>query len=106
MRLEISDDALHDQPIRLFDLYPLLGVSDRTLRLYCAQAFGLSPHRYLHLRRMQHVRRVLQSADPATATVTDIALDHGFAELGRFAGQYRVLFGKVPSATLHRPPTA
>jgi adenylate cyclase len=36
------------------------------------------------------------------ATVTDIALANGFSQLGRFAGQYRRLFGELPSATLRR----
>jgi AraC-like DNA-binding protein len=35
-------------------------------------------------------------------TVTEVASDYGFGELGRFSVQYRALFGESPSASLHR----
>jgi AraC-like DNA-binding protein len=77
-----------------------IGVSGRTLRLACREQLGASPFQYVMLRRMQAVRRALQKADPAIARVTDIASDHGFFELGRFAVNYRRVFGETPSATL------
>jgi AraC-like DNA-binding protein len=64
----------------------------------------MGPVRYLWLRRMSLVRAALMRADPATTTVTDIATDHGFWELGRFSVEYRTLFGESPSAALRRPP--
>jgi AraC-like DNA-binding protein len=65
---------------------------------------GMSPHRYLWLRRMNLARPALTLADPTVTTVTVIANDHGFAELGRFAVAYRQLFGESRSATLRRAP--
>jgi AraC-like DNA-binding protein len=64
----------------------------------------MSAHRYLWLRRMKQARRALSLADPAGNTVTAIANDYGFWELGRFSVAYRKLFGEAPSATLRDSP--
>ena len=64
----------------------------------------MGPIRYLALRRMNLVRRALLRAVSSTTTVTRIATDHGFWELGRFAVSYNALFGETPSVTLQRPP--
>jgi Helix-turn-helix domain len=65
---------------------------------------GMAPHRYLRVRQLNLARRTLALVDPATETVTEIATQHGFWELGRFAVTYRVLFGERPSTTLRRAP--
>jgi len=64
----------------------------------------MGPTRYLWLRRVHLARRALGRADPATATVTEIATNYGFWELGRFSVAYRSLFGESPSSRLRRPP--
>jgi AraC-like DNA-binding protein len=53
---------------------------------------------------MHLVRWALRSAYAEKTTVTEIATDYGFWELGRFAVAYRSLFGEAPSAALRRPP--
>ena len=82
---------------------PLFGAAERTLRAACEEHLGMGPIRYLTFRRMHLVRRALVRADPATAKVTQIAMDHGFWELGRFSVAYRQLFGEAPSDSLRRP---
>lgn len=103
-RFERLLEERQGEPLYMTEVCAAIGVTDRTLRLYCHEQLGMSPHRYLWLRRMQQARRALSLADAAETTVTAIANDHGFAELGRFAVSYRDLFGESPSATLRRPP--
>jgi AraC-like DNA-binding protein len=64
----------------------------------------MSPKRYLLLRRMNFARQALRDGSPGATTVTEIATQYGFWQFGRFAGEYRSLFGESPSATLGRPP--
>jgi AraC-like DNA-binding protein len=49
---------------------------------------------------MHLARRALRRADAETTTVTEIATNCGFWELGRFAVAYRSLFGESPSTAL------
>ena len=86
------------------ELCTAAGVSYRTLRDCCQEHLGMSPKRYLWLRRMHLARRALRRADAETTTVTEIATNCGFWELGRFAVAYRSLFGESPSTALRRPP--
>jgi AraC-like DNA-binding protein len=90
----------------LADICSAVGASERTLRACCEERLGMGPIRYLWLRRMHLARRALLGADPATATVTRIATDHGFWELGRFSVAYQVLFGESLSASLRKPSSA
>ena len=65
--------ARYDRPVYTTDLCAAIGVSDRTLEICCREHLGMSPQKYLRLRRMQRVRRALTLADPGSATVTGIA---------------------------------
>jgi AraC-like DNA-binding protein len=85
-----------------FEICAATGVPERTLRKCCVKFLGLSPSRYILLRRLNLVRARLQRADPATATVAEVAFRYHFSELGRFAADYRALFGETPSETLKK----
>ena len=78
-------------------------VSERTLRQAFVREFDLPPSRYFHNWAMQAAHRRLRDADPAEHSVAEIALDVGFGHLGRFSGQYRALYGTMPSTTLRTP---
>lgn len=100
---EVLADHLSHPP-DLPRLCELIGVSDRILRLCCAEFFGMSPTRYVLLRRLREVHRALRDADPDIVNVEEIARRFGFAQLGRFAGTYSAIFGENPLTTLKRPP--
>lgn len=97
-------EAKPDQPIYLAEICATIGVAERTLRSCCEEHLGMGPIRYLTLRRMHLVRHALLRANHGSATVTRVATDHGFWELGRFAVVYRAMFGESPLASLKRPP--
>ena len=99
-RFERAIGEAEGQPLYLTELCARIGVQERTLRNHCLEYLGMSPHRYLWLRRMDQARRALILADPREKTVTTIANDYGFWELGRFSVAYRKLFGESPSTTL------
>ena len=103
-RFEEFLDAHPGRPLYLTEICAAIGVAERTLRVACEKHLGMGPIRFLSLRRMHLVHRALQQADPSTTTVTRLATDHGFWELGRFAVAYRALFGEPPSESLRRPP--
>lgn len=102
-RFEGFLEANPERPMYLTEICAAIGVAERTLRAACEEHLGMGPVRYLSLRRMHLVRRALLRADPATMTVTRLAIDHGFWELGRFSVTYRALFGESPSESLRRP---
>ncbi|BBZ47215.1 AraC family transcriptional regulator [Mycobacterium parmense] len=78
------------------------GVSARALQKAFAQAGEAPPMTYLRHLRLQRVRAELADASRArpSAAVTTVASRWGFVHLGRFAQQYRQLFGESPSQTL------
>lgn len=80
-----------------------LRVSPRTLHKAFFDVTGVGPHAYFLRQRLNAARHQLAAADGQYASVTNIALELGFTELGRFAGRYRDFFGENPSQTLQRP---
>jgi AraC-like DNA-binding protein len=53
-----------EQPLYIPELCAAIRVSDRTLRLSCQEQLGMSPQRYLLLRRMHFARRALRDGPP------------------------------------------
>ena len=102
-RLEDTLTAKSDEPLYMAELCAAVGATYWTLRDCCLEYLGMSPKRYLWMRRMNLVRRALQAANAGETTVTEIATNYGFWELGRFSVTYRSLFGESPSAALRRP---
>jgi AraC-like DNA-binding protein len=102
VRLEEAVADRTGDPLSISELCAAIGVPERTLRVCCTELLGMSPTKYLLMRRLNFVRTALQHADPTTTSVAEIARRYHFSELGRFAVTYRRIFGEVPSATLSR----
>ena len=93
-----------DRPLYVLEMAEAIGVSVSSLSACCQEHLGMGPKKYLLLRRMHLARQALYRADSNAVSVTDVATQYGFWQLGRFAGEYRYLFGESPSATLRKEP--
>lgn len=85
-------------PISVFDLARTLDVSTRTLEYSFQEILNTTPASYIKIVRLHEARRAIRMCEPGR-TVTDIASTWGFWHLGRFASDYRNLFGELPSET-------
>jgi AraC family ethanolamine operon transcriptional activator len=88
------------QAVQIEDICLALNISRRTLYRAFRDLLEVSPKAYLRLKNMSAARARLLDAGDRPTTVTQVALDQGFWELGRFSGAYRAMFGESPSETL------
>ncbi|MCY1141610.1 helix-turn-helix domain-containing protein [Actinoplanes sp. Pm04-4] len=96
-------DAHADQPITGADIAASAAVSVRALQAGFRRHLNTTPLACLRRVRLERAHRDLQTADPTTgATVAAIARRWGFADLSRFAADYRRTFNRLPRDTLHR----
>lgn len=84
----------------IVDICASVGVSERTLQYAFRAYVNMSPMIYLRFCRLNRVRAALRASDPRTTTVTNVAMQFGFLHLGRFALDYKQVFGESPSTTL------
>lgn len=82
-----------------------LEVNQRSLELAFREFLGITPRQYLVYRRLHGVHGQLRQLPPGSHRVTQVAASWGFSEMGRFAGEYKNLFGELPSTTLNRTLT-
>ncbi|SAL57458.1 AraC family transcriptional regulator [Caballeronia turbans] len=87
LRLHLSE------PLRIADLAVHCGFGMRRFHQLFNEAFGETPHRYLHRLRLDTALTLL--ADPRP-TLTDIALDVGFADQSAFTHAFSKRFGISP----------
>ncbi|MGZ4726293.1 MAG: helix-turn-helix domain-containing protein [Acidimicrobiales bacterium] len=90
------------QNVTLVDLCRASGASERRVRHAFYECYGMSPTAYLRTAALYQVRRALLVGPEARDAVSRVASGLGFWHLSRFAGQYRALFGELPSATSRR----
>ena len=94
-------DARTMQAVHVSEICGQFHLSRRTLHRAFHEALGVGPISFLRDRRLCAVHTALRTPeDPRT--ISDIAMQYGFQNLGRFAGYYRQLFGEYPSETRQR----
>ena len=97
--IEFIDENAH-LPIAVPDIAAAVGASVRTLTRGFRDHLGTSPGAYLTRARLDGAHRDLAAGRPETVSVSQVAADWGFFNLGRFASRYRATFGVLPSQTL------
>lgn len=85
------------EAIGVVDICQDVGVHSRVLQYCFNEAFGVTPVAYLRSLRLHQVRREIK--ERPQEPLGDIAARWGIWHLGRFAADYKTLFGELPSAT-------
>jgi AraC-like DNA-binding protein len=75
-------------------------MSQRSLYALFERHAGTTPGQYIRQRKLQRIQACLSDPACIVRNVTELALDYGFAHLGRFSEHYRLQFGELPSHTL------
>lgn len=88
-------------PIAMEDLSEIAKASIRSVHAAFKANRGYTPMEYVKRVRLGQARERLSRADDRT-TVTNVAMECGFGNLGHFARDYAALFGERPSQTLRR----
>jgi AraC-like DNA-binding protein len=97
---EIMRERFHE-PLTISAVAREAGLSERSLQLAYRRFRDITPREALTRIRMEAARLRLLGAAPGE-TVSQIALDCGFAHLGRFSTAYGSFFGELPSQTMRR----
>ena len=92
-------DALGRTPT-ISEMCLVAHVSERRLRNAFVEGFRVSPLRYFKYRSLSQARAMFMDGVASHDTVTTVAYDLGFSNLGRFAHRYAGVFGELPSETL------
>lgn len=99
--VRLAMDYIHEhisENLSMGTLVELTGVSERRLYEGFRRFQNTSPMRYVQQTRLKAVRTALQTC--SDTSVTQIATQYGFTQLGRFAALYRQVYDELPSETV------
>ena len=106
LRVVRSAESLFEErltnPPSIADLCKAASVGATTLHVCFNEVYGVPPIAYLQAKRITQARSAMLSAESAPPSIKQVALSLGFTHSGRFAKQYRSLFGEFPSETLDK----
>jgi AraC-like DNA-binding protein len=88
------------EPFSLTDFAQATGINHRTLQRHFRRVYGVTPQVWFRSMKLNAIRRELQRSSGTRERVSDIAMRWGFLHFGRFAEEYRQLFGERPRETL------
>ncbi len=91
-----------ETPLTLKQLAENLGSSSCALSFGFKDLFGVSPMRYLKVRRLHAVRQRLKASEPENCTIAILASEFGFYSPSHFTKDYKAMFGELPSETLRK----
>lgn len=91
-----------NRPVSISELVAHFNVPRRTLHRTFVDVLGMPPISFLRRKRLGDVHTALLMTDDPEIKIRELAREHGFIELGRFAAAYRRTYGELPSATLRR----
>lgn len=100
-RAEAYIESHWSEPITIAGLARASAASARSIFYHFKNSRGQSPMSFVKQVRLEHAREMLESGGIGRS-VTEIATDCGFGNLGHFAGDYLKRFGERPSDTLKR----
>lgn len=87
--------------LTMIDIAEAVGISDRYLQLGFRRFHDTTPALFLRRIRLEAVHAEL-SCSQNRLPIHEVALKWGFTHMGRFAAQYRAVFGVSPSETVKR----
>jgi len=89
------------EPITISDLLKVCNCSRSALFGAFQKTRDYSPMEFIAEQRLQNTRKELLKPN-SSISISSIAQDHGFRNLGRFSQMYKRRFGENPSETLQR----
>lgn len=96
---EIIERRAHE-PLTVPQIAAEIGCSLRALQDGYRKHLNMTPREHIGRVRMDRAHALLRSAAPDATTVAEIAARCGFNQPGRFATDYRKIYGVPPSTTL------
>jgi AraC-like DNA-binding protein len=99
VRAAMALTRTHPAP-SLAEMCAAAGVGQRWLHKCFTEVVGMPPYRYVRLARLSKAREQLVASNGDSTLVKTLSLSLGYRLSGRFAAEYRSVFGENPSATL------
>lgn len=83
------------QPLPIAQLATRLGISSRQLERLFQNTLGRKPQDFYRTLRLRHARALLEEGE---MSVTEVAIEMGFADCSHFSRHFKTAFGISPSA--------